>query len=206
MNPRKSFAEKRPYWTPTEVARLLRVSPVTVRHWALKGWLSAETTAGGHRRFLKREVERFARERGISLQPSEDGSFRVLIVDGDRNFARFIAEGLQTQGAHVITETAHDGFDAGTKMLSFEPHVVVLDLIMPGLDGFEVCRRLKQDPVTRLVRVIALTGYSGPEHAERILAEGAEACLPKPIDRRALFEAIGAPPAQGLGGWGAAHA
>ncbi len=195
MSRRAASMESRPYLTPTEVARLLRVSPVTVRHWALKGWLSAETTAGGHRRFLKREVERFARERGISLQPSEDGSFRVLIVDDDRNFARYVAEALTTQGSNVITDTAHDGFDAGTKVLSFEPHVVVLDLIMPGLDGFEVCRRLKQDPVTRMVRVIALTGYGGPEQAERILAEGAEACLQKPIDRRALLEAIGVPTA-----------
>jgi excisionase family DNA binding protein len=193
MSPRKTSTEVRPYLTPTEVARLLRVSPVTVRHWALKGWLSAETTAGGHRRFLKREVERFARERGISLQPPDDGTFRVLIVDDDHHFARFVAEALAGQSDIVVIEVAHDGFDAGTKVLSFQPHVVVLDLIMPGLDGFEVCRRLKQDPVTRIIRVIALTGYGGPEHSERILAEGAEACLQKPIDRRTLLDAIGVP-------------
>ena len=193
MSLRKPPSELRPYLTPTEVARLLRVSPVTVRHWALKGWLSAETTAGGHRRFLKREVDRFARERGISLQPNEDGSFRVLIVDDDRNFAGYVAQALAVEAGNVITEQAYDGFDAGTKVLSFQPHVVLLDLIMPGLDGFEVCRRLKHDPVTRMVRVIALTGYGGPEQAERILAEGAEGCLQKPIERRVLLDAIGAP-------------
>jgi excisionase family DNA binding protein len=193
MTRKKANIETRPYLTPTEVASLLRVSPVTVRHWALKGWLDAETTAGGHRRFLRREVERFAREREISLEPQDDGTFRVLIVDDDRGFSAYLADALEGEEGNVVTDVAHDGFDAGTKVLSFQPHVVVLDLIMPGLDGFEVCRRLKQDPVTRRIRVVALTGYGGPDQVERILAIGAETCLQKPVDRRELLHAIGVP-------------
>jgi excisionase family DNA binding protein len=190
MSSKRGTAEK-PYLTPTEVAKLLRVSPVTVRHWALKGWLKAETTAGGHRRFLRHEIERFARERGMSLQLEDDGTIRILIVDDDESFSSFLVEALGTASETVETDVARDGFDAGRKVHTFKPHIVLLDLVMPGLDGFEVCRRLKNDPTTRAVRIVALTGYGTPEQTKRIMQEGAEVCLTKPISLSTLFGAVG---------------
>ncbi len=59
-------APDKPYLTPNEVATLFMVSPITVRQWAQKGLLKAEVTVGGHRRFLRGEVERFARDHGLA--------------------------------------------------------------------------------------------------------------------------------------------
>jgi excisionase family DNA binding protein len=179
------------YLTPNDVARLLMVSPVTVRQWAQKGGLSALTTPGGHRRFLQHDVERFARERGIALQPPEGDSLRILIVDDDKQLAGFLVELFANQEEPTSTQTAHDGFEAGAKVQTFRPHIMLLDLMMPGLDGFGVCRQMQQDPNTKAVRIIAMTGYYTAENVQRILAEGAEVCLPKPLPNDDLLEAIG---------------
>lgn len=186
--------ERRPYLTPQEVATMLMVSPVTVRQWARSGKLAADTTPGGHRRFLRREVERFARAHGLTLRPDLDDALRVLIVDDDRQFQGFLAEVLAPYGTKVQIETANDGFEAGRKAQAFRPDVMLLDIRMPGLDGITVCHQVKDDPYTRGTRVIGLTGYYSPDYAERILTAGADLCLAKPIEAAALLEAVGLPP------------
>ena len=179
----------RAYMTPNEVAELLMVSPVTVRQWAQKKWIHAVTTAGGHRRFLRHDVEQFARDRGMEL--ASDGPQRVLVVDDNRSFARYLADLLANQTDPVDTQTAHDGFDAGRKVLQFAPDIVLLDLKMPGMDGFSVCQQLKQDDITKHIRVIAMTGYYTPDNETKILEAGAEACLAKPFDKAVLLAVMG---------------
>jgi len=181
----------RSYLTPNEVAELLMVSPVTVRQWAQKGQLHALTTPGGHRRFTRQEVERFAREYGISLQPSADDKLRILVVDDDEQFSGYLVELLTGLSDDVVVETARDGFEAGRKIETFRAHVVLLDLMMAGMNGFEVCRMLKTEPATSATRIIALTAYPSPENVDLIMAAGAEACLGKPLDTDALLAAIG---------------
>jgi excisionase family DNA binding protein len=174
------------YLTPQQVADKLLVSPVTVRGWALRGLLKAEVTPGGHRRFLASEVERFAQERH---HHEERAQARILIVDDNQSLARYLQDFLCTH--NLITETAFDGFDAGWKLQSFHPDILLLDLMMPRLNGFDVCRQIRENPDTKHIRVIAMTGYPSPTNEERILSEGAECCLNKPIDELALIEAIG---------------
>lgn len=179
------------YLTPNQVAELLMVTPTAVRQWAEKGDLKALTTPGGHRRFLPAEVERFARNRGLTLNLRNEGVLRVLIVDDDEQLARYLVTLLEGFPEQVVTETAENGFIAGLKIREFNPHIVLLDLMMPGLDGFEVCNRLKSEPNTKAIRVIAMTGYPSPENVEKILASGAEACLSKPLDQQVLLEHLG---------------
>lgn len=190
----KRLEKTRAYLTPNEVAELLMVSPVTVRQWAQKGTLKALTTPGGHRRFLCSEVERFARQHGMILPPDCDPALRILVVDDDKQFVRYLLELLDGLPEEIVSDSAYDGFDAGRKVHVFQPHVVLLDLMMPGLDGFDVCRRLKDDAATKAVRIIAMTGYYAWENVNRIVNAGAEACLPKPLDPEALLEAIGLRP------------
>lgn len=167
------------------------VSPVTVRQWAQKGWIKAETTAGGHRRFLLPEVERFARERGLSLQFPGNQNMSILIVDDNVELAKYLAELLQNIDQPIDIELASDGFEAGRKVESFNPDIVLLDLMMPGLDGFEVCKRLKAETSTQSIRIIAMTGFYSNENVARIIQAGAEICLAKPFKAEALLDAIG---------------
>ncbi len=179
------------YLTPNQVAELLMVTPTAVRQWAEKGELSALTTPGGHRRFLPSEVDRFAHQRGLTLNSGSAGPMRVLIVDDDKQFSRYLKaffEGLQDE---VITEVANDGFSAGLKVIEFKPHVVLLDLMMPGMDGYQVCEAIKSEPASKAIRVVAMTGFPSPENIEKILAAGAEVCLAKPMDDDLLLGQLG---------------
>lgn len=184
---------EKPYLTPTEAAALLMVAPVTLRAWAAKGLLRAQATAGGHRRFLRRDLERFAHDRGLRLSDRipESSDLRVLVVDDDRLFADFLVDFLGSRGAQAVA--CYDGFAAGRRVESYAPDVVLLDVMMPGLDGIEVCRGLKADKHTRHIRVIAMTGYPSDASQAAILSVGAETCLAKPIDHERLLEAIGSP-------------
>jgi len=179
------------YLTPNQVAELLMVSPTAVRQWAEKGDLKALTTPGGHRRFLPGEIEHFARQRGLTLNFGKGGALRVLIIDDDAQLSRYLVQLFKGFPDQVVTDTAHDGFVAGLKVLEFEPDVILLDLMMPGFNGFDVCRMLKDEPKTKMLRVIAMTGYPSPENVERILNAGAERCLPKPLDETVLLSLLG---------------
>ncbi|MBK8959632.1 MAG: response regulator [Proteobacteria bacterium] len=181
-------APDKPYLTPNEVASLFMVSPITVRQWAQKGLLKAEVTVGGHRRFLRAEVERFARDHRLAgtRADSQSGHARLLVVDDDRQLVGYIRE-LLSDIDNLEVETAYDGFDAGTKMQVIRPHIVLLDLMMPGLNGFEVCQRIKADHLTRDTRVITMTGFASSENTGRSIAAGAERCLSKPLNPEALL-------------------
>ncbi len=178
------------YFTPNEVADLFMVSPITVREWAKNGQLQAKLTPGGHRRFLREEIHRFAKKRGLTLADATDPTTRILVVDDDHQFCSYISELLTTTTNFVTLQTAYDGFSAGQILTTFHPHIVLLDIMMPGMDGFEVCGKIKQDPETERIRVIAMTGNISASNRTRILTAGAECCLAKPIDTDELFTAL----------------
>ncbi len=180
--------EQSTYLTPNEVAGLLLVSPITVRQWAQKGLLEAQTTAGGHRRFAREEVERFARERGIEL-PNQGR--RVLVVDDDRQLNNYLVALLQTSGDDLQVFSALDGFEAGRIVQEHKPDLVLLDIMMPGMNGVDVCRSIKADPATRHALVVAMTGHHTPELEHRVLEAGASVLLQKPFSREDLLTECG---------------
>jgi len=187
----KKSTQQKTHLTPNEVARLLMVNPVTVRQWAARGLLRSMATPGGHRRFLLSDVEEFARSRGSVPHADDVGRpQRVLIVDDDTQVSRMVGELIRVRAPDVSFEIANDGFEAGVKVEAFRPHALVLDLMMPGMDGFEVCRRLRSRQTLSHIRIIAMTGSHTDENVARILQAGANVCLPKPFDSEALLTAL----------------
>ena len=182
---------RKPYLTPTEVANMLRVATVTDRMWAQKGMLKAEVTPGGHRRYMLQEVKRFARSHGIALQLENDERLRILIVDDQPEWLDIMVEILRNTQEAVVIETAADGFEAGHKVAGFRPHVVLLDLMMPGIDGVQVCKAIKRDPDTSSARVICVSGYIDQESEKKLKDAGVECCFAKPINTAELLEVIG---------------
>ena len=179
------MSEKQVY-TTFEAARLCHVSPLSIINWVNAGRLSAFRTPGGHRRIRREDLARFMREAGLPL-PDElregSGRRRVLIVDDERGICELLAGHLSTRPERACeVATACDGFEAGRLVATFRPDVVVLDLRMPGLDGFQVCRTIKADRETSQTLVIAMTGYHSPETEARILDCGAVRCFAKPVD------------------------
>lgn len=181
----------KPFLKSSEVAELLRVEACTVRLWNRSGKLRGTTTIGGHRRFEYRDVEVFAREHGIELANPQRGTLRVLVVDDDKRMARAIKTMLVTADPDIELEVSHDGFTAGQMVEKFQPHLMILDLIMPGVDGFQLCKGLKADPATKGIRIVAISGDTNPSTSAKIVKLGAELLLPKPIVKADLLAAVG---------------
>ena len=176
MNKSKTF-ENLTLLKPSEVAKMLHVSPVTVRHWSLNGKLKHVTTVGGHRRYKLEDIENFVSD----FKKAADDVFSILVIDDEELHARFIQEFLSHTFPQANISVASDGFSAANLMHRIRPDLVVLDLMMPGMDGVAVCEYIKQDTQTQNVPVIAMTGYPTKENIDSIIQAGAEVCLSKPI-------------------------
>ena len=177
--------------TPNEVAELLLVSPVTIRQWAQKGMLEARTTPGGHRRFSMDAVRQFAVREGMASRLRGKGKRSILVVDDDEQLNRFLVELFKAKDEGARVESAYDGFEAGSKVQQVKPDVVLLDLMMPGMDGFQVCERLKNDVDTMHIRVVAMSGYCSPENECRAMKAGADCFLKKPFSNAEVLGACG---------------
>lgn len=182
-------------FTTFEAAKLCHVSPLSIINWVNAGRIPAFRTPGGHRRIRREDLARFMRENGIPL-PEElrDGSgrSRVLVVDDEASIRDIFSESLSQRASPYEVMTAADGFEAGRLVATFRPDVVLLDLRMPGLDGFQVCRTIKGDSETASTVVIAMTGYHTHETESRIVECGAVRCLSKPIEPSAVAAVIDA--------------
>lgn len=182
-----TFSDKE-YLTPQEVAEMLMVSPVTVRQWAQKGGLKAFTTPGGHRRFHKNDVINFAANRGIKA--GGGSKHKLLIVDDDVLLTGFLQELFQSNQEGYEVKVVHDGFTAGSFIQSFQPDVILLDIMMPGVNGIQVCDFLKRNPATEHINVVAMTGFPEEELVQQMMDAGASVCLHKPLKVEELLETV----------------
>jgi len=178
------------YLTPKEVAELLMVSTAAVRLWAERGILKARVTAGGHRRFKLDDIKEFAIKKNIQLNTNTGENPKILIVDDDIHFAEFLKTLLKIEIKNVEIEISLDGFDAANKLHSFTPNILLLDLKIPGLDGFQVCQAVKDNPLQNHIRVITISGDVNQSKIDRLKAIGAETCLKKPIDAPTLLKQL----------------
>jgi excisionase family DNA binding protein len=179
------------FLTPTEVADRLLIAPVTVRVWASKGLLPSVATPGGHRRFRTQDVDEFMAKRHLLGEADAAGPSRVLIIDDDPQFARYLSRLLVTHAPSLSVDIAADGFSAGIKCEALRPDVLTLDLHMPDIDGFEVCEMIRAQFGKQRPRIVALTGFPTEENARRILAAGADCCLPKTAPVETLLHEMG---------------
>lgn len=116
---------------------------------------------------------------------------RVLVVEDNLDTLRSTTLLLRDMGHEV--DFAINGYAAMEAARRFKPEIIVLDLGLPGMDGFELCRRLKADAALRAVRVIAVTGYGQEECRVRSREAGCEAHLVKPVDPKVLQGLIDGP-------------
>jgi DNA-binding response OmpR family regulator len=105
---------------------------------------------------------------------------RILVVDDDAALLDALGEAL-TWGDRYEVELCRDGQEALGKVRSFAPHLLVLDVRMQRLTGFQVCRQVKADPATRATRILAITGLGAADTRAHVLEAGADSFLAKPI-------------------------
>lgn len=163
----------------------------TIVYWFDKGLIKGYRTPGGHRRIFMHDLEEFMRDHQIPLSGRlPDEKFRVLVVDDEPKVIDFFVRSLESMNSEIEVASAVNGFQAGRLLSTFRPNLVFLDIVMPTLDGFEVCKLIQNDPDTGDVEIIAITGHDNPENVERILKAGASKLLRKPIRFDALKDII----------------
>ena len=125
-----------------------------------------------------------------AMNPSQtDASgLRILIVDDNRDAATSLAMLLEISGSK--TETAHDGPAAIEAAARFQPEFILLDIGLPGLDGYQVAQRIRAEPWGKAVMLVAVTGWGQAEDRARSRAAGFDAHLVKPVDLDALLKLL----------------
>jgi CheY-like chemotaxis protein len=111
---------------------------------------------------------------------------RILIVEDDQDSRRLYSDALTRGGFRVVQ--AHNGFQALEKAIELTPDLIVTDIAMPGLDGIELCRRIRADPRTRDTPLIAITGYGDRRYPDRARLAGADRVLTKPFGADRLLQ------------------
>jgi len=179
--------------TTGDIARYCSVSTNAVKKWIRQGDLPAFQTPGRHFRVLREEFRRFLLRHGMPVNPDffPGRRKRVLIAD-DEPMIRELVQELVLSAADdtVEVETAADGYDALLKVGSFQPDLLILDLKMPRMDGFEACRSIRSNPEMSHIRILAMSAFAGNGNRERILEAGAAQCFDKPLAVAPFQDAI----------------
>lgn len=176
--------------TTGEAAKWCGVSFRTVLRWIERGELVAYKLPGrGDARIKIPDFVEFLNRHQMPV-PAElkaAGKPRVLVVDDEPEVARLIARALQDEGYDVAC--VHDGFSAGAKLATFEPHLITLDLRMPGLGGLQVIQLIRGLEAARGARILVISGMSRQD-LERAIEAGADDALSKPVAVPELREAV----------------
>ena len=169
--------------TVAQAGKYCNVSTETIIHWVEKEGLSALKTEGGHRRIKKDDLDTFLREKGIHLPAVAKTQERkkILVVDDDRIIVETIVQALEEDDYGYDLISAADGFEAGLQVSHFKPDLIILDIMMPDINGYEVCRKIKSNPVERDIKIIVLSAYLDAEAFEQMKSSGADACFSKPL-------------------------
>jgi CheY-like chemotaxis protein len=116
----------------------------------------------------------------ILQQEKENQSVRkILIVDDEKKFSNLLKKFFDKN--NFVTELAFDGWDAGLKAAQFMPSIIILDIALPGINGMEVCKNLKENSKTSNIKVIAISGDL--RHSEKVILDaGADIYFTKPVD------------------------
>ena len=172
-------AKVKTIYTTHEVSRLLQVNPRSVINWIEQSLLPSYRTPGGHRRIRRDDLLAFLRKHQIPTPASlVDGTFSILIVDDEQEVAAMFRNFFQRQGDYEVS-TASDGITALMEVGRIKPDLLILDIMLPGVDGVEVCRRIKANSANK-TSIIAISGTESNE--KRTLQAGADAFMLKPVD------------------------
>ena len=174
---------KEEFFSIPKAAKRCGVSRATMWNWVKSGKVDAFVTPGGHNRIRREEMDRLLAENGFSGE-SRSTVKRILVVDDDPKVRKLFELRLERQGFEVVS--AKNGFEAGVILSEKKPDLVLLDLFMEGIDGFEVCRTIKTDSNLEKIKILAISGAVGEaiEQDDDVLAFTPAGALLRIVVRR----------------------
>ncbi|MCH8804632.1 MAG: response regulator [Planctomycetes bacterium] len=173
-----------------EVAQVCKVSQQTIIRCFDSGKLKGFRVPGSRFRRIPRDsLIQFMKDNEIPLDQLELGKKRVLVVDDDPAIVEMLVELLERDGRFEV-QTASTGFEAGIRTKEFRPDVMVLDYMLPDINGNAVCRTIRADESLRGVRIIIVSGVVNREDVDKLLEDGADDFLQKPFSIEQLINRI----------------
>lgn len=185
----KEFAAKKVF-TTGEVAEVCKVSQQTIIRCFDSGKLHGFRVPGSKFRRIPREsLIQFMRENEIPLELLQSGKKRVLIVDDDPEIVELLQDVLDRDGRFEVRTTA-TGYEAGILTQSFKPDLILLDYMLPDVNGNVVCKTIRDNPAFANTRIIIISGVINADEVEMLRAAGADDFIPKPFDIEKLLARI----------------
>ncbi len=186
---------RRSFFTTFEISQICEVNPTTVQNWIKGKKLRAFQTPGGHRRVRRPDLVSFLKEFGMPIPAGLASDPHLIMLVDDEIDILDLLEGVMTSGdEEVEVMKAQNGIEALLKIGESKPSLLILDIRMPGMDGYEICRKLRSNPSTQNIKIVAISGDHDPAIKKRILRAGADFFITKPIDvvefRKKCFELI----------------
>lgn len=177
-------------FTTGEAAEICRVSQQTIIRCFDSGRLRGFRVPGSKfRRIPRQNLVKFMRDNSIPLDNLDSGKKKVLVVDDDIEIVELISDILTRDGRFEI-RTASSGYEAGMATEQFRPDLILLDYMLPDVNGNVVCQTIRSNPEFENTRIIIVSGVIKQEEIDQLLRSGAQDFLKKPFSISELTEKV----------------
>ena len=177
-------------FTTGEAAKICNVSQQTIIRCFDSGQLKGFRVPGSRFRRIPRDVlYRFMKDNGIPTDALESGRRKALIVDDDEELVELIRDVFDADGRFDV-RVANNGFDAGMMVKEYKPDIIVLDVMLPDINGKEVCQRVRSDSTLDDVRIICISGMVEADKIDDLKEAGADEFMQKPFEVDSLFARV----------------
>jgi len=177
-------------FTTGEAAKICKVSQQTIIRCFDSGQLRGFRVPGSRFRRIPREaLYRFMKENNIPTDALESGRRRVLIVDDDPAVVDLISDVLAND-SRFETKVVNNGFAAGMQAKEYHPDLIILDVMLPDINGQAVCELIRQDPTLADIKIICISGMVEEDRIAELKAAGADDFLHKPLDIDELIRRV----------------
>jgi len=175
-------------FTTGEAAKICKVSQQTIIRCFDNGQLKGFRVPGSRFRRIPREaLYKFMKDNGIPTDALESGKRKVLLVDDDAELVELVTKVLEEDGRFEV-RVAGNGFDAGMMVKEYRPDIIVLDVMLPDINGKEVCHRVRADSTLEDVRILCISGMIEEDKIHELRLSGADDFMPKPFEFEALID------------------
>jgi len=175
-------------YTTGEAAKICKVSQQTIIRCFDSGQLKGFRVPGSRfRRIPRAELFMFMRDNGIPTDALESGKRKIMVVDDDVSLVELITDILERDGRFEI-RSVNNGFDAGMMVKEYRPDLIVLDVMLPDINGREVCHRVRADASLEEVRILCISGMIEEDKIQELKLAGADEFVHKPFDIEDLID------------------
>lgn len=175
-------------FTTGEAAKICKVSQQTIIRCFDSGQLKGFRVPGSRFRRIPRDVlYKFMKENGIPTDALESGRRKALVVDDDEELVELIRDALEADGRFEV-RVANNGFDAGMMVKEYRPDILVLDVMLPDINGKEVCQRVRMDSTLDDTKIICISGMVEADKIQELKDAGANDFVQKPFEIENLME------------------